>query len=642
MKTTVRKSLLVAMVLAGCLQATAQTYTFTGIAQEQKEQNTPKGWPTVALPQLPAITSSNTLIITSYGAVADSTVDNTAAIQKALNAVPATGGMVVIPKGTWLFGTTALTIKQKTILHLSAGAKLKLQPYGTAPNNKTNFITNASNAGDIVIEGENKNSSILEGQGARWWLAREQKETFNPGAFVRFTSGARFLVRNIKFQNTPGVNLTIGRNGKGSDATVHDIIISEPSSRAGAGKASHNTDGIPTWCPRINIYRCNISSGDDNVVADEDTQYLHVWDCQFGDGHGASVGSYTTNVKHIIFEDIDFNGTDSGIRLKSTVGRGGGEEDFLYQNLTMKNVRYPFYIDSYYDKDYTTPENDKATAKALTATTPAFKNIYLKNIVITGATQNAIFLYGRPESHIKNVTLDNVQITAAKGISAQFVDNLRFINGTKVTATKGDLWLSKYDVTFGEADQPETAETALLDASTFTANKLATATFNNCAFTITNNGGKTFDKNTGSNYIKYSKGVVYTINIPDGIAVSAVTFSGNNHYTDSDASISEFNGQDVSADGYIFPASQEVKSYTLKLTPAANKSISFKLDGQQCNLSISITYSKSSTAGIKGIKASTNSNNAGIYDLAGHYLASNTSLHHPGIYIINGAKVLLR
>ena len=33
-------------------------------------------------------------------------------------------------------------------------------------------------------------------------------------------------------------------------------------------------------------------------------------------------------------------------------------------------------------------------------------------------------LIGRPESHIKNVTLDNVQISAKKGIDIRFVDNL--------------------------------------------------------------------------------------------------------------------------------------------------------------------------------------------------------------------------
>lgn len=107
------KYLFLAVALAGSLSATAQSYTFAGVEEEKQEQNTPNGWPVVALPQLPAITSSNTLVITSFGAVADSTVDNTATIQKALNAVPASGGMVVIPKGTWLLDPRRLPLRAK-------------------------------------------------------------------------------------------------------------------------------------------------------------------------------------------------------------------------------------------------------------------------------------------------------------------------------------------------------------------------------------------------------------------------------------------------------------------------------------------------------------------------------------------------
>lgn len=125
----------------------SKAQTFTGMAAEQKAQNTPEGWTDVELPQLPEITSANTFNIKDYGA-STSAEDNTKAIQKALDAVPTTGGMVVIPAGTWMFGskdqmtsqTEVLSIKSKTILHLSANATLKLVEYGKAPNSKIVFI----------------------------------------------------------------------------------------------------------------------------------------------------------------------------------------------------------------------------------------------------------------------------------------------------------------------------------------------------------------------------------------------------------------------------------------------------------------------------------------------------------------------
>lgn len=238
---------------------------------------------------------------------------------------------------------------------------------------------------------------------------------------IRFEQGQRFLLRNFKIQNTPGVNITISNSGKASHATIHDVTISEPASEAGKGKASHNTDGVSIWGPYVNIYNCNISNGDDNVVCDDDAQYIHVWNCDFGTGHGASIGSFTNNIKHVWFDKITMNGTTAGIRMKTGINsdgtlRGGGEEDWKFTNFTMTKVKNPLSIDCFYDKNYNSdPAVDKANARAVDSTTPTYNGIYLQNVKTTDVCEgNAIFFVGRPESHIKNVTLDNVQISAKR------------------------------------------------------------------------------------------------------------------------------------------------------------------------------------------------------------------------------------
>ena len=416
------KTIVLAALMAVPFFAKAQT--FAGITAEQNAQNTPVGWTAVNLPQLPAITSANTFNIKDYGA-STSAADNTKAIQKALDAVPSTGGMVVIPAGTWMFGskdqmtstTEVLSIKSKTVLHLCAGATLKLVEYGKAPNNKTIFIgCKNKNQSDIVIEGENE-TSIIDGQGTRWWKARDNKETFNPGAMIRFEKGSRFLIRNLKVQNTPGVNITLSNSNGANNGTVHDVTIYNPSSETKTEQPSHNTDGISIWGHHMNIYNCNISTGDDNVVCDNDAQYIHVWNCKFGTGHGASIGSYTKNIKHVWFDNITMNGTTAGIRMKTGINsdgtlRGGGEEDWKFTNFTMTKVKNPFSIDCYYDKNYNSdPAVDKANARVLDSTSPTYNGILLQNVKTTDVCDGkAIFLVGRPESHIKNVTLDNVQI----------------------------------------------------------------------------------------------------------------------------------------------------------------------------------------------------------------------------------------
>lgn len=662
MNKTFFKNMVLAALMTLPVLAKAQT-TFTGINAEQNAQNTPEGWTAVELPQLPAITSANTFNITNYGA-STSAADNTKAIQKALDAVPTTGGMVIIPAGTWMFGSTdqmtskteVLSIKSKTVLHLCAGATLKLVEYGKAPNNKTVFIgckNKGKNVTDVVIEGEGE-TSIIDGQGARWWLAKEQSETFNPGAMIRFEQGKRFLLRNFKIQNTPGVNITISNSGKASHATIHDVTISEPASEAGKGKASHNTDGVSIWGPYVNIYNCNISNGDDNVVCDDDAQYIHVWNCDFGTGHGASIGSYTKNIKHVWFDNITMNGTTAGIRMKTGINsdgtlRGGGEEDWKFTNFTMTKVKNPLSIDCFYDKNYNSdPAVDKANARALDSTTPTYNGIYLQNVKTTDVCDgNAIFFVGRPESHIKNVTLDNVQISAKKGIDIRFVDNLVFKNGSKITVSSGAMWLKKFDSTYEDqcnATSTGTIETDpngvyTLNSKTLTNGTSSTATFSN-GFSISNEKGKTYGVGSGTNYIKYSANQ-YTIIIPNGIKITKMDIEGKDNYADADAYIGEINGKSYDAT-YIFPKDKSVKKYTIEFDSPVEHTLTFTPKVKQCILAFTLyTDATNSIAGItvdNKLMADTN-----IYDLSGRVVAQKGSEGlKKGIYIFNNKKFVVK
>ena len=663
MNKTFFKNMVLAALMTLPVLAKAQT-TFTGINAEQNAQNTPEGWTAVELPQLPAITSANTFNITNYGA-STSTADNTKAIQRALDAVPTTGGMVVIPAGTWMFGskdqmtstTEVLSIKSKTVLHLCAGAILKLVEYGKAPNNKTVFIgckNKGKNVTDVVIEGEGE-TSIIDGQGGRWWLAKEQSETFNPGAMIRFEQGKRFLLRNFKIQNTPGVNITISNSGKASHATIHDVTISEPASEAGKGKASHNTDGVSIWGPYVNIYNCNISNGDDNVVCDDDAQYIHVWNCDFGTGHGASIGSYTKNIKHVWFDNITMNGTTAGIRMKTGINsdgtlRGGGEEDWRFTNFIMTKVKNPLSIDCFYDKNYNSdPAVDKANARALDSTTPTYNGIYLQNVKTTDVCDgNAIFFVGRPESHIKNVTLDNVQISAKKGIDIRFVDNLVFKNGSKITVSSGAMWLKKFDSTYEDlcnATSTGTIETDsngvyTLNSKTLTNGTSSTATFSN-GFSISNEKGKTYGVGSGTNYIKYSANQ-YTIIIPDGVKITKMDIEGRNNYSEADAYIGEINGKSYEATTYIFPKDKSVKKYTVEFNSPVEHTLTFTPKVKQCILAFTLyTDATSSIAGItvdNKLMADTN-----IYDLSGRIVAQKGSEGlKKGIYIFNNKKFVVK
>ena len=675
MKKTTIKSLVLAAFMALPMLANAQT--FSGIETEKANQNTPEGWTAVNLPQLPEITAANTFNIKDYGASTDA-ADNTKAIQKALDAVPATGGMVVIPAGTWLFGSTdqmtstteVLSINSKTVLHLCAGATLKLVEYGKAPNTKKIFIgCKNRKQTDIVIEGEGE-TSILDGQGARWWLAKEQKEKFDPGAMIRFEQGQRFLLRNFKIQNTPGVNITISNSGKASHATIHDVIISEPASEAGPGKASHNTDGISIWGPYVNIYNCNISNGDDNVVCDNDAQYIHVWNCNFGTGHGASIGSYTHNIKHVWFDLITMNGTTAGVRLKTGINsdgtlRGGGEEDFKFTNITMTKVKNPFSMDCYYDKNYNQdPAVDKENARALDSTTPNYNGILLQNIKTTDVCSGkAIFLVGRPESHIKNVTLDNVQIKAKTGIDIRFVDNLVFKNGSKISCISGNLWIKNFDSTVndqcnatGAGDTPTppaegdevsyTLSTATYKSSS--TDKLTWTFDNGCS--ISNDNGKSYST-AKSNTIKYSKGTQYTINLPENVHITSASFAGYANEDNKTCYLAELGGSSFGTDLYVFPSRSTDTStktqFDVTLGTSATGTLTFTSGDAQAAWVITLKGIKASSTGIHGITTAPAGSKSNIYDLSGRVIKKQATTADlaslsKGIYILNNKKYVVK
>ena len=675
MKKTTIKSLVLAAFMALPMLANAQT--FSGIETEKANQNTPEGWTAVNLPQLPEITAANSFNIKDYGASTDA-ADNTKAIQKALDAVPATGGMVVIPAGTWMFGsqdqmtskTEVLSIKSKTVLHLCAGATLKLVEYGKAPNNKTIFIgCKNKNQSDIVIEGEGE-TSIIDGQGTRWWQARDNKETFNPGAMIRFEKGSRFLIRNLKVQNTPGVNITLSNSNGANNGTIHDVTIYNPSSETKTEQPSHNTDGISIWGHHMNIYNCNISTGDDNVVCDNDAQYIHVWNCDFGTGHGASIGSYTKNIKHVWFDNITMNGTTAGIRMKTGINsdgtlRGSGEEDWNFTNFTMTKVKNPFSIDCYYDKNYNSdPAVDKANARALDGTTPTYNGILLQNVKTTDVCDGyAIFLIGRPESHIKNVTLDNVQIKAKRGIDIRFVDNIVFKNGSKISCTSGNLWVKNFDSTVddqcnatGAGDTPTppaegdevsyTLSTATYKSSS--TDKLTWTFDNGCS--ISNDNGKSYST-AKSNTIKYSKGTQYTINLPENVHITSASFAGYANEDNKTCYLAELGGSSFGSDLYVFPSRSTDTStktqFDVTLGTSATGTLTFTSGDAQAAWVITLKGIKASSTGIHGITTAPAGSKGNIYDLSGRVIKKQATTADlaslsKGIYILNNKKYVVK
>ena len=582
------------------------------VTAELAAQNTPDGWTAVNLPSIAAITSANTLNITDYGASTASS-DNTSAIQAALNDVPATGGMVVIPAGTWLSG--CLQAKSKTVLHLAAGATLKMLNHDTFPKDDNGFakmsspfITGKSGASDIIIEGESQETSIIDGQGAPWWddveTAKKEDKKTTRSAMIRFWQGERYLFRNFRIQNTPNTNITIGQSGKGAHNTAHNITIKNPSSEA--ADPSHNTDGFPVWTQYVNIYDCEIDTGDDNVVVDSNAQYVHAWNIVCKAGHGMSVGSYTENLHDILYEDIDFQGTETGFRIKSNNDRSGSVYNLTFRNSQMDGVRDPIVITCLYDNDPQDPS--KVTEDAVTSTTPDFHDFLFQNITAVNCPYyshwkrgNSIYIYGRKESYIHDITFDNVQIDGQKGMWMAYCKDINFTNGCEIVnkAGTGDFSM-KYEATYTGNYISTTSK--VLNPASYTGADGANSpwTFSD-GYTITyDKSDKTYQA-SGSAYIKYSANFPYSINLPEGVYVKAIEFSGFDNRTDGDAYIKEVNGTEYEADAYVFPSTKETKTYKFDFTSTVANKLSFTIGSKQVCLAITL-YTTDTPTGIEEVQ----------------------------------------
>lgn len=376
-------------------------------------------------PTTPAHTG--TFLITDFGAVADGVTLNTDAIRKTIDSAGVVGGIVVVPTGVFLSGPLALP--GNITLELKRGAVLKLRndiaEFPAAGSAYLNFIT-ATKVSHIRITGE----GTIDGQGQPWWQAYDAGVlTKRRPQLIYIDQCSDVKISGIHTVNPPNTHFSL-RGCK--DVTIDSVTITAPAD-------SHNTDGINISGNNILITRCNIRTGDDNIainIGNFPSSDIRISHCTFGYGHGLSIGSYTTGgLDSLTVDSCTFNGTTSGIRMKTNRDRGGVVKNLSYSHIIMTGVKDPVYLSSYYPHEPDSPAIDPA--RAVTATTPVWKNITLSNISVTGARQ-AMIIWGLPEQAIENVNLTSIDIAAEKGMLIYNASGVVF-NHCSVTAKSGDL-----------------------------------------------------------------------------------------------------------------------------------------------------------------------------------------------------------
>lgn len=402
-----------------------------------------------ALPQIPEKIFS----VNDFGAVGDGVFTNTEAIQKTIHAAgEAGGGIVKIPAGIFLSGP--LVLESKINLHLEAGCILRMLPLEKYPGGTVNpqtFIS-GEKLHDVAITG----AGAIDGQGAAWWPLAKSSKTAKRPKMISPQNCERFLIEGITLSNSPMFHLAFG--GKMQDITVRGVTIRAPASDDPVCP-SHNTDACDVKGRNILIQGCDISVGDDNFTCGGNTCDVLITNCHYGFGHGVSIGSYTQGVvSNFTVVNCTFDGTETGIRIKTDRDRGGFVHDMKYFNLSMTNVGMPILIyASYMAKDRQYRDLTKLTpeiaatypAAPVTGTTPIFRDLVFSNVVATAAKgRRAGLIWGLPEMNVTNVTLQNVNITADRPFGIFNAQNVRLIqsvikNGSDrnaIATTNATVW----------------------------------------------------------------------------------------------------------------------------------------------------------------------------------------------------------
>lgn len=261
-------------------------------------------------------------IITDYGVVNDSTIIQTEKIQAVIDIAAQDGGVVIIPKGTYLSGS--LFFKPKTHLHIEEGAILKgSDDISHFPITMTRMegqtlkyfsaLVNADGVDGFTLSGK----GTIDGNGLRYWRSFWLRREFNPQCTNLDEMRPRLLyISNCNEVQISGVHLINSpfwttHLYKCKNVKLLNLHIFSPEKPVKAP----STDAVDIdACTNVLIKNCYMSVNDDAVAlkggkgpwADKDPDNggnynIIIEDCEYGFCHGAlTFGSESIHDRNII------------------------------------------------------------------------------------------------------------------------------------------------------------------------------------------------------------------------------------------------------------------------------------------------------------------------------------------------------
>ncbi|KAG0473330.1 hypothetical protein HPP92_015187 [Vanilla planifolia] len=317
--------------------------------------------------------------LSDFGAVSDGKTSNTKAFQDAVAHLSQFsgdgGGLLYIPPGRWLTGPFNLTSCFTLFLHRDA---VILASQG-CPGGRYSSLIMGSNLTDVVITGDN---GTIDGQGDFWWAKFHHKQLkYTRGYLVELMYSDQILISNLFFLNSPSWNI---HPVYSSNIVVKGITISAPVH-------SPNTDGInPDSCSNVRIEDSYIVSGDDCVAIksgwDEygiavgmPSQHIVIrrLTCVSPTSATIALGSEMSGgIRDVRAEDITAINTESGVRIKTAIGRGAFVKDVFVRRMTLDTMKWVFWMTGNYNS------HPDGTGRLQGIAQAPFKGICISNVTV--------------------------------------------------------------------------------------------------------------------------------------------------------------------------------------------------------------------------------------------------------------------
>jgi polygalacturonase len=376
------------------------------------------------------------------------------------------GGTIYFPAGVYLTGS--IELRSNITLHLESGSVLRFSDdfsdylpfvemrWEGVVMRSFRPLFHAVDAANLTICGRGK----VDGQGYKWWqehhrlsgtldrsvpadslttyqklwseenvglevspyYERSLRRKFFRPPCIQFFRCRDILIEGITIVDSPfwTVNPEFCDN-----VTVTGITIVNDAD-------SPNTDGInPSSCSNVHISNCHIDVGDDCITIksgrDADgrrwgraCENITITNCTMLAGHGGVVigSEMSGSVRRVTISNCIFDGTDAGIRLKSSRGRGGIVEEIRVNNIVMHNIRKnAFIFDLFYDRE--------SAVEPVSERTPVFRNVHISNVTGSGIKKVG-YILGIEEMPIENISFSGINMLAEEGFSATTARDLRF------------------------------------------------------------------------------------------------------------------------------------------------------------------------------------------------------------------------